>query len=140
MAEATDEGFRSAEGVGVRGPQVPYSPGAASTSACGGSSTVHSRRLVAGATSRQVQCRSGGLGTSPTAGPPTSTKTQCDWTGSPNSWLLGKQKSQYRRLDIDGGYEEPPPTKLDAARRPKAIRLDFYIDNAADVADADGDH
>ena len=43
-------------------------------------------------------------------------------------WGKGKGPTgqQYKRLDIDGGYEEPAPTKMDAARLPQAIQLQYY--------------
>ena len=43
-------------------------------------------------------------------------------------WGKGKgpTKQQYKRLDIDGGYEEPAPTKMDATRLPQAIQLQYY--------------
>jgi len=39
------------------------------------------------------------------------------------------------RLDIDGGYEEPTPTEMDATRLPQAIRLKYYKQQRDVVAD-----
>ena len=50
----------------------------------------------------------------------------------------GSYKLQYRRLDIDGGYEEPAPTELDATRRPKAIQLESYKQQCDNTATVDG--
>ena len=42
-------------------------------------------------------------------------------------WGKGKgpTKQQYKRLDIDGGYEEPAPT-AGATPQPPAISLEYY--------------